>query len=384
MVLEALVEKRTSGMMQPQLAAKIEKMTRKDFPEGIAAYGTDALRFTYYSLASTGRDIKFDIGRIEGFRNFCNKIWNASRYVLMNCEDAPCGANGEDYELGLADRWIISRLQETEAEVERAIANYRFDLASQAIYEFIWNEYCDWYLELSKPVLWDEEAGAALKTGTRRTLIRVLEASLRLVHPLMPFISEEIWQKVAPLAGCEGPTIMLQPYPVADDKKLDTSATADIEWLKSVIVGVRNIRGEMSIPPGKEISVLLRNGDNKDKNRLEENEQYLKKLAKLSDIRFLSENEDAPIASAALVGNLEILVPMAGLIDVEAELARLTKEIDKLEKELAKVQGKLSNSAFVDKAPEQVVEKERQKMLDLQQALEKLKQQAQQLNQLDD
>ncbi len=380
--LESLVEKRTSGMMQPQLAAKIEKMTRKDFPDGIAAYGTDALRFTYYSLASTGRDIKFDIGRIEGFRNFCNKIWNASRYVLMNCEEQACGAADEPFELGLADRWIISRLQETEAEVEKAIGNYRFDLASQAIYDFIWNEYCDWYLELSKPVLWDDSASDALKTGTRRTLIRVLEASLRLAHPLMPFITEEIWQRIAPLAGREGATIMLQPYPLAEDKKIDSSATADIEWLKSVIVGVRNIRGEMSVPPGKEISVLLRNGDNKDKNRLEENEQYLKKLAKLSDIRFLSEDEDAPPASAALVGDLEILVPMAGLIDPEAELARLAKEIDKLEKELAKVQGKLSNSAFVDKAPKEVVEKERQKMLGLQQSLDKLQQQVEELRQL--
>jgi valyl-tRNA synthetase len=380
--LEQLVEKRTSGLMQPKLAARIEKMTRQEFPEGIAAYGTDALRFTYYSLASTGRDIKFDIGRIEGFRNFCNKIWNAARYVLMNCEEAPCGANDEPYELGLADRWIVSRLQETETEVAKAIADYRFDLASQAVYEFIWNEYCDWYLELSKPVLWDDNADEAQKTGTRRTLIRVLETALRLVHPLMPFITEEIWQMVAPLAGREGPTIMLQPYPQADDKKIDSSAKADIEWLQSVIVGVRNIRGEMTIPPGKEISVLLRNGDNKDKERLEENAQYLKKLAKLSDIRFLAEDEDAPVASAALVGDLEILVPMAGLIDREAELARLAREIDKLEKDLSRIRQKLSNSAFVDKAPAEVVEKEREKQQGQQQALEKLQQQVSQIQQM--
>nr|MDJ0878682.1 valine--tRNA ligase [Halieaceae bacterium] len=384
--LEPLVEKRTAGMMQPQLAAKIEKMTRKEFPDGIAAYGTDALRFTYYSLASTGRDIKFDVGRIEGFRNFCNKIWNAARYVLMNCEDAPCGANDEPFELGLADRWIISRLQETEAEVERAIGNYRFDLASQAIYEFIWNEYCDWYLELSKPTLWDDSASAELKTGTRRTLIRVLEAALRLAHPLMPFITEEIWQKVAPLAGCEGPTIMLQPYPEADGQKVDTSATADIEWLKAVIVGIRNIRGEMSIPPGKEISVLLRNGDNNDKNRLDEKgsnlEKHLKKLAKLSDIRFLVDGEEAPAASAALVDKLEILVPMAGLIDREAELNRLAKEIDKLDKDVQRLQQKLSNPAFVDKAPAEVVEKERQKLDSQQQALAKLQVQVEQIKRI--
>ena len=381
--LDPLVEKRTTGMMQPKLAARIEKMTRSEFPEGMAAYGTDALRFTYYSLASTGRDIKFDIGRIEGFRNFCNKIWNAARYVLMNCEDAPCGAGeDEEYSLGLAERWIISRLQETEKAVESAIANYRFDLASQAIYEFIWNEYCDWYLELSKPVLWDDDAEPAVKTGTRRTLIRVLEAALRMAHPFLPFISEEIWQKVAPLAGREGATIMLQAYPECDDKKLDSSATADIEWLKGVIVGVRNIRGEMNIPPGKELSVLLRNGDDKDNKRLEENEQYLKKLAKLSGIRFLSPGEEAPAASATLVGKLEILVPMAGLIDKDAELARLAKEIDKLEKDLARIQGKLNNNSFVDKAPAAVVNKEREKMQSQQQALEKLQAQQSQIQQM--
>ena len=373
--LDMLVEKRTAGMMQPQLAAKIEKMTRKEFPEGIAAYGTDALRFTYYSLASTGRDIKFDIGRIEGFRNFCNKIWNAARYVLMNCEEQPCGAGDEAYELSLADRWIISRLQTAEQTVAGAVAEYRFDLASQAIYDFIWNEYCDWYLELSKPVLWDDGASEALKTGTRRTLIRVLEAALRLAHPLMPFITEEIWQRVAPLAGATGETIMLQAYPEADNSKVDSAAEADIEWLQGVIVGVRNIRGEMNIPPGKELSVLLRNGDDKDKNRLEENEQYLRKLAKLSEIRFLADDEDAPSASTSLVGELEILVPMAGLIDKEAELARLAKEIDKLEMDLTRVRGKLENSAFVDKAPEAVVAKEREKLASQEQALEKLRQQ---------
>ncbi len=370
--LNALLEKRTAGMMQPKLAARIEKQTRKEFPEGIAAFGTDALRFTYYSLASTGRDIKFDLGRIEGFRNFCNKIWNASRYVLMNCEEEACGQHDEAYELSLADRWIISRLQQTEQAVEDAIASYRFDLASQAIYEFIWNEYCDWYLELSKPLLWDEFASAEQKTGTRRTLIRVLEAALRMAHPFMPFITEEIWQRVAPLAGAGGDTIMLQAYPRADGERIDSFAIADIEWLKSVIEGVRTIRGEMTIPPGQAISVLLRNGDNNDNKRLKENEQYLKKLAKLSDIRFLDDDEEPPVASATLVGNLEVLVPMAGLIDTEAELARLAKEVEKLDKELARVAAKLDNPAFVDKAPAAVVDKEREKLSANQEALEKL------------
>jgi valyl-tRNA synthetase len=381
--LEALVSKRTAGMMQPKLAAKIEKATRKQFPEGIGAYGTDALRFTYFSLASTGRDIKFDIGRIEGYRNFCNKIWNAARYVLMNCEGEDCGlAPDLPVELSLADRWIVSKLQETEAEVARAIAAYRFDMASQALYEFIWNEYCDWYLELSKPVLWDEHASDAAKRGTRRTLIRVLETWLRLLHPMMPFITEEIWQTVAPLAGRSGPTIMLQPYPEADPGAMDSAANADIEWLKGVIVGVRNIRGEMNIPPGKALTVLLKNGNEQDQRRLTENAPFLRKLAKLEEITWLEPTEEAPVAATALVGDLEILVPMADLIDKEAELARLGKEIEKLNNDLQRVQGKLANSAFVDKAPAAVVEKEREKMQGLEQALQKLREQAQRIDQM--
>src|SRR5690606_27566383 len=248
--LETLVQKRTSGLMQPQLAQKIEKQTRKEFPEGIAAYGTDALRFTFCSLASTGRDIKFDIGRIDGYRNFCNKIWNATRYVLMNAEGMTVGQDGStDHTLSLADRWIISRLQRAEEEVAKALDSHRFDHAAQAVYEFIWNEYCDWYLELSKRVLWDANATDAAKKGTRRTLIRVLAATLRLLHPFMPFITEEIWPRVAPLAGKQGATIMLQPWPVAAPERIDTQAETDIEWLKLAIVGVRNIRGEMNIGP---------------------------------------------------------------------------------------------------------------------------------------
>tara|TARA_R110002110_G_scaffold406421_1_gene626398 strand:+ start:213405 stop:216173 length:2769 start_codon:yes stop_codon:yes gene_type:complete len=381
--LEALVSKRTAGMMQPKLAAKIEKATRNQFPDGLAAYGTDALRFTYFSLASTGRDIKFDIGRIEGFRNFCNKIWNAARYVLMNCEGQDCGGDDKaTVELSLADRWIISKLQQTEADVARAFNDYRFDRASQALYEFIWNEYCDWYLELSKPVLWDDNASAEAKRGTRRTLIRVMEAWLRLLHPFMPFITEEVWQSVAPLAGKDGPTIMLQPYPVADKSAVDSAANADIEWLKGVILGVRNIRGEMNISPAKELQMLLRKGSAQDKTRLDSNAPFLRKLARLSDITWLDNGEDAPVSATALVGEMEILVPMAGLIDKDAELARLGKEIDKLDKDLARLQGKLGNAAFVDKAPAEVVAKEREKMQAQQQALEQLRQQQQRINDL--
>jgi valyl-tRNA synthetase len=381
--LDELVAKRTTGMMQPQLAAKIEKATRRQFPQGIAPYGTDALRFTYYSLASTGRDIKFDIGRIEGYRNFCNKIWNAARYVLMNCEGQDCGVDSAAaVELSLADRWITGKVQETAAEVARAVSQYRFDLASQALYEFVWNEYCDWYLELSKPILWDEGAPEAAKRGTRHTLLRVLETWLRLLHPLMPFITEEIWQAVAPLAGRTGPTIMLQPYPQADDNKIDSGANADIEWLKAVIVGIRNVRGEMNIAPGKAIPVVLRNGTDDDRRRLAENSPYLKKLAKLADITWLPNGAEPPMAATALAGELEILVPMAGLIDKEIEISRLDKEINKLENDLSRLRGKLNNAAFVDKAPLEIVASERDKLQTQEQSLVVLKEQLQRIREI--
>ena len=373
--LESLVKKRTSGMMQPKLAAKIDKQTRAEFPDGIAAYGTDALRFTNCSLASTGRDIKFDMGRVEGYRNFCNKIWNAARYVMMQCEDKDTGVNGEPVELTLADRWIISQLQRTEAEVTRQLDQFRFDLASNALYEFIWNQYCDWYLELSKPVLWDENAPAERQRGTRRTLVRVLEAALRLAHPFMPFITEEIWQRIAPMAGKSGPTIMLQPWPEADNSRIDAGAEGDAEWLKSLILGVRNIRGEMNVAPGKELEVMLRKASDEDIRRLTENEAFLKKLAKLSSVQVLAENEEAPLAATALVGELEVLVPMAGLIDKTAELARLDKEIGRLDGEVKRIGGKLSNAGFVDKAPAAVIDKERAKLADAEQALAQLSEQ---------
>ncbi|WP_421862090.1 valine--tRNA ligase [Motiliproteus sp.] len=381
--LESLVSKRTANMMQPQLAAKIEKQTRKEFPEGIASYGTDALRFTFCSLASTGRDIKFDMGRMEGYRNFCNKIWNAARYVLMNTEQQDdngnaigaldCGQNGGELELSLADRWIISRLQRTEQQVEKAMADFRFDLASQAIFEFVWNEYCDWYLELSKPVLWDENATEAQLRGTRRTLVRVLEAALRLAHPFMPYITEEIWQRLAPLAGESGDTIMQQAFPIADLSKIDEQAEADIEWLKGTIVGIRNIRGEMNISPAKHIDVLFNGPNADDQARLDANRQFLTKLANLSSAQWLEG--EAPLAATQLVGEMEVLVPMAGLIDKDAELARLQKELDKLGKLIKQVEGKLGNSKFVDNAPEAVVAKERGKLEDAKGASAKLQEQ---------
>ena len=362
--LDSLLQKRTGNMMQPQLAEKIGKATRKAFPEGIGAHGTDALRFTLYSLASTGRDINWDMKRLEGYRNFCNKIWNAARYVLMNTEGEDCGTGNEPVELSLADRWICARLEQAQRRVADAMAAYRLDHASQEVYEFIWNEYCDWYLELSKPVLWDDNASAEAKRGTRRTLIQVLEATLRLAHPFMPFITEEIWQRVAPIAGINAgdSSIMLQPYPCANDQGIDEQALSDAEWLKAVITAIRNIRGEMNVPPSKALNVLLRNTSDEDARRLETNRQFLLKLAKLDDIRPLNDGEQAPMAATQLVGDMEVLVPMAGLIDKAAELARLDKEIAKLDKDIQRLSGKLGNPGFVDKAPAAVVEKEKEKL----------------------
>ena len=377
--LEKLVEQRTSGMMQPQMAAKVEKATRKQFPDGIPAYGTDALRYTFYSLASTGRDINFDMGRIEGYRNFCNKIWNATRYVFMNVEgeqvNKPAGLN--DY--SRVDIWIQSRLQVTLKKVEDAIAIYRFDLVSQAIYDFFWNEYCDWYLELSKPVLWDDNASAAQKNATRYTLLDVLEKSLRMLHPLMPFITEEIWQKAAPMLGIEGPTIMLQPYPEADTSSIDETVDSEVEWLKGVIVGIRNIRGEMNISPASNINVLLTRGSEQDKNNLATNQQFLIKLAKLESVSWLDDPESAPPSSMQVVGDMEVLVPMAGLIDVDAELARLGKELDKQEKEIGRLSGKLGNTKFLDNAPLEVVAKEKEKLSNAETTLNQLQDQVSKL-----
>ena len=373
--LDVLLEKRTGNMMQPQLAKKIEKQTLKHFPDGIASYGTDALRFTLCSLASTGRDIKFDLGRIEGNRNFCNKIWNATNYVLMNCEEQDCGQAGGEVELSLADRWILSRLQKAEQKVIESMGVYRFDHAAEALYHFIWSEYCDWYLELSKPVLWDDNATEVQLRGTRRTLVLVLEAVLRLAHPLMPYITEEIWQKLKGLAGVEGDSIMLQPYPIADESKVDEIAETDLNWVRGIIDGVRNIRGEMNISPGKPVPVLLKQGDTADRQRLNTNSQFLIKLAKLESITWMEEGAEAPLSATALVGELEVLVPMAGLIDKNAELGRLNKELGKLQGEIKRLGGKLGNAKFVDKAPVQVIEKERAKLKDAETAASTLQQQ---------
>ena len=373
--IDTLVSKRTAGLMQPDMAAKIEQATRQEFPEGIPAFGTDALRFTFAALASTGRDIKFDLQRTEGYRNFCNKLWNAARYVLMNTEGKDCGETGGELELSLADRWILSRLQDTVKEATQAIEQYRFDHVAQAIYEFTWNEYCDWYLELSKVVLNAEDSSAAKQRGTRHTLVNVLETLLRLAHPLMPFITEEIWQRVAPLAGAEGDTIMRQPYPSVDERQINSDSETEMQWVMNFILGVRTIRGEMNIPPGKPLPVLLANGNDNDARLLERHRPYLNTLARLESVTWLDHADTAPESATALVGEMRVLIPMAGLIDKQDELARLNKQVEKLEKDLTRTEGKLNNENFVSKAPEAVVDKERQKVVEMQTSLTNLKEQ---------
>jgi len=367
--LEALVQKRTSNMMQPHMAPVIEKQTRKEFADGIPALGTDALRFTFASLASNGRDIRFDLKRVEGYRNFCNKLFNATRYVLMNTE----GLDPTDIpeQRNPIDRWIISQLQQTEATVARHIGEYRFDLASNALYEFIWNEYCDWYLEMAKPIL-NGEASDAEKQATRITLVSVLEATLRLAHPFMPFITEELWQQVAPLANKVGPTISLQPYPISEPSRIDEQALVEIEWVKQVVMGVRRIRSEMNINPGKKLPLMLAQANASDVDRLDRHRELLSFVARLDTIEVLSSEDDAADSAIAMVDHLKLMIPMAGLIDKDAELARLTKETDRLTKEVGRLSGKLGNPGFVDKAPAKVVEAEQQKLDDAKATLAEL------------
>ena len=372
--LESLVKKRITGLMKPQDAPKIEKATRKQFPDGIPAFGTDALRFNFAALASTGRDIRFDLNRIEGYRNFCNKLWNATRYVLMNTEEHDTGLKGGVIELSLADRWITSRLQVVTGKINHHIENYRFDLAAQDLYAFVWEEYCDWYLELCKPILL-KDAGDAAKRGTRQTLVRVLETILRLAHPIIPFITEELWQRVAPLAGASGATIMLQAYPQASDSLRDSQAETQLEWLKTFVMSVRRIRSEMDIPPGKPLPVILQNASAQDKQQFDNTENFIFSLAKLETVSWINNTDAAPESATALVGEMKILIPLAGLIDKDAELARLGKEIGKIDINLQKSEAKLATPNFADKAPADVVEKERVRVGEMKTALAQLQEQ---------
>jgi valyl-tRNA synthetase len=352
--LESLVAKRTRGLMQPQLAPEIEKATRKAYPQGIAAHGTDALRFTFAALASANRDIRFDLQRVGGYRNFCNKLWNAARFVTLmvpqneSSSDAPA-------ELSVADRWIRARFGRRLAEVESALANYRFDFAAAALYEFTWDEFCSWYLELTKPVLQSDGTAEAAKLGTRQTLAQILEALQRALHPLMPFITEEIWQKTAALAGRGGATIMLEPYPHSADYAADPEAEAEVAWLQGFILAVRQIRGEMDINPAKRIPVLVKEPAAADRASIERHRTYLERLAGIERIAVLERGAPAPQAATAMVGELTILVPMANLIDAAAESERLGKRLAKTRQDLDKTRTQLGNENFVGNAPAAVV-----------------------------
>jgi len=373
--LEQLVGKRTSGLMNPKAASKIEKNTRKQFPDGIGSYGTDALRMTFCSLASTSRDINFDLGRVEGYKNYCNKLWNAARYVLMNTEEFDCGKTGSDMELSIADRWIISRFNQTIQTFEKHTNEYRFDLATQALFQFSKNDYCDWYLELSKPILTSDDSSEQQKRGTRHTLVNILESMMRLLHPMIPFVTEEIWQRLKPMVNSSTDSIMLAPFPVFDEGSLDEKVDQDIAWIQSLITGVRNIKGELNISPSKPVKVLLKNSNSEDARCLNEYRSFVSSLAKLETIELLANGEKAPTSSTALAGSLEILVPVAGLIDVDAESARLQKEIDKLKGEHKRLSGKLQNERFVANAPAEIVAKEKEKLTNVVEALTKLEEQ---------
>lgn len=378
--LETLVEKRTGNMMQPHLAKKIAERTRKQFPDGIEAQGTDALRFTLAMFASTGRDINWDMSRLEGNRNFCNKIWNASRYVMLNTENKDCGVDGGEMTLSLADKWIVGELQKAIANFSENVDNFRFDMASQTIYEFVWTQFCDWYLELTKPTLFGDDE-AALR-GTRHTLLTTLETLLRLIHPIMPFISETIWQQVSPMLNIERDTIMTEEFPICDKALISETVSSDMDWVKKVIVAVRNIRGEMNISPTKTFDALLNNVDAITERRLNENKLVIMKLAKLSNISVISSTEGVGPCATALVDKAELLVPMADLIDKEAELARLNKQLEKLVIELKRTQGKLENPNFVDKAPEEVVNSQRKALEQMLLSEEKITAQITQLEEM--
>lgn len=358
--LATLITKRTTGLMQPQMTPAIKKATTEEFPQGIAAYGADALRFTFCALATTGRDINFDMNRIGGYRNFCNKLWNAARFVLMNTENKDLAVQSSQY--SLADRWILSQLQTTITEVNQAFEDYRFDMIAQRVYEFTWSEYCDWYLELAKCTLTDPQVSPALQRGTRRTLLEVLETLLRLLHPLIPFITEEIWQTVAPMLNAKPvKSIMIAPYPQANPQYQDAEANAAIDWLKQVINGIRNVRGEMHVAPSKAITVLFHKGSTRDRQYSQMGEGYIKNLAKTTQLIWLDPQTSPPAASATVVaGQLEIYIPLADLVDKNAELTRLQKEIDKLQRDQEKLAARLGNSAYLEKAPPAIVEKERQ------------------------
>ncbi len=360
--LKSLLEKRTGNLMLSSVRDQITKATRKQFPHGIAAFGTDALRFTYCSLASNTRHVRFDMNRVEGYRNFCNKLWNAARYVLLNSDEEQYDLGDGAFQYSPADQWILSQLQHTIERCHHDLANYRFDLLANTLYEFVWHEYCDWYLELSKAVLYDENALGSMKRGTRRTLIFVLNQMLKLLHPIMPFITEEIWQRTTNLASENTETIMLSQYPHMDKNFICPIIEEEIDWLKKIVQSIRMIRSEMAISPAKHIPLTLRNATPEMKARVQKYAKTISSLVKVCEIHYLEVAEEAPLSASAVVGELELLIPMAGIIDKEAELNRLEKEIAKLDKDIALAASKLSNPAFAVKAPADIITKEREKL----------------------
>lgn len=372
--LTDLTEKRTKNLVLGSVQKKIIQATQKEFPEGIPAYGTDALRFTFCALASTGRNVRFDMARVEGYRNFCNKIWNAARYVFMQTEDESFDLGDGAFQYSPADQWIMSRLQTCVAETHQHLQEYRFDMLAQCLYDFVWGEFCDWYLELSKPILQAEDALPALKRGTRRTLIHVLDKILRLLHPIMPFITEEIWERIRKFTNDEAPSIMLAAFPEVEQDFVKPELEQEINWLKDVVVAIRTIRSEMAISPGKYIPLVIKDAGQKTTALVQKYQALLSTLCKLSPMQFLAKGEAVPIAASAVVADAEYLIPMAGLINKDAELARLDKELAKLQKEMQQTQGKLNNGNFIAKAPPEVIEKEKARHKEAQECHERLTQ----------
>ncbi|HEX2139390.1 MAG TPA: valine--tRNA ligase, partial [Woeseiaceae bacterium] len=378
--LETLVEKRTAGLMQPHLKPKIEAATRRQFPNGIEAYGADALRYTFAALATTGRDIRFELGRIEGYRKFCNKLWNAAQYVLMNTEAYGAGPA----EFSPADRWIRSRLNRVIRAVHEHFSAYRLDLAAQSLYDFTWHEFCDWYLELSKSVLQSDESPAAAVQGARQTLLEVLETLLRLLHPLIPFITDEIWGEVAKRAGIEGATVMQQSFPEATDGVEDEAAESELDWVMRFILGIRQIRGEMDIAPGKALPVLLQQASDRDRQRAAEHAHLLERVGRIESVRVLNEDEAAPASATALLGDMKLLVPMKGAIDVDAERSRLERQRDRTRKDLQRSTTKLANANFMNNAPANVVTQEKQRAAEFERQIARLDEQLAKLATLDE